>query len=78
MHIVSDPALTAVSQVSRKNRANKDGNEKSAMDLLRANAKLSVREMSRLLKDAGISRGKDWVSAKRFELLQENGGNLPV
>ncbi len=47
------------------------------MELLRANPKLSMREMTRVLREEiGIKRGKDWVSEKRYELLQENGGKL--
>jgi hypothetical protein len=74
MHIVGNPSTTLVSQVSRKTRTNKDGMEDHAMNLLRANPKLSTRETARLLKDAGIKRGKDWVLDKRYALMQENGG----
>jgi hypothetical protein len=76
MHIVGDPGLRIMSLAPRKNRRNRDGHEDAAIDLLKANPKLSVREMSRVLKDAGIRRGKDWVQEKRYELIQENGGKL--
>jgi hypothetical protein len=55
----------------------KDGKEAAAIELLKANPKLSCRLMSALLKENGIKRSKDWVQTKRFELSQENGGLMP-
>ena len=77
MHMVGNPALTITSLAPRKNRANKDGLESKAVELLRANPKLSARDTALVLMEAGIRRGKDWVREKRYELLQENGGRLP-
>jgi hypothetical protein len=76
MHIVADPALKVATLAGRKNRANKDGMEKPAIEFLRANPNMSLRETARALKDVGIARSKDWVMDKRYELLQENGGKL--
>jgi AAA domain/Primase C terminal 1 (PriCT-1) len=68
MRIVGNPALTVMAP--RKNRANKDGLESKAMELLRANPKMSVRDTVSALKAAGIRRGKTWVTDKRYELMQ--------
>ena len=74
MRIVGDPATRIVGAAPRKNRANKDGLDAKAMELLRANPKLSTREMAQLLTESGIRRGKDWVLKTRYQLMQESGG----
>jgi hypothetical protein len=71
MRIVDDPALTVATLAGRKNRANKDGQEGKALDILRANPALSVRKAVQALKDAGIRRGTTWVMDKRYELMQD-------
>src|SRR6266478_3539618 len=73
MRIVGDPATRIVGAAPRKNRANKDGLDAKAMELLRANPKLSTREMAQLLTESGIRRGKDWVLKTRYQLMQESG-----
>jgi hypothetical protein len=76
MHIVGNPALTVTTLAGRKNRANKDGLENKAIELLHANPTLSVRKTVQALKDAGIKRGTTWVLDKRYELMQ-NGHQKP-
>jgi hypothetical protein len=73
LHIVADPSLTVATLTPRKNRANKDGKEDVAMQIVRANPDMSLRELARALKDAGCPRGKDWVGEKRFQI---HGGCL--
>jgi hypothetical protein len=79
LHIVGDPATTAAALTPRHrgNVANKDGMDATAVALIKANPKLSVRKTVELLKASGIKRGKDWVQTKRYELVQKNGGQLP-
>ena len=74
MHYVE--AGLHVSLVPRKTRANKDGLEDAAMQLLQDNPALSVRDIVAKFKEAGIRRGKSWVHEKRYEMLQTNGGKL--
>jgi hypothetical protein len=78
MQIVKSSALSVpVSLAPRKRfKGNQDGRDPQALDFLKENPKMSVREVSRALKDMGIKRSKDWVHEKRYELLQENGGRL--
>lgn len=47
---------------------NADGKEAAAIELLKANPKLSLRLIAEMLKENGIKRGKDWVQTKRREL----------
>jgi hypothetical protein len=70
LHIVADPKLTITTLAGRKNRANKDGMEAKALEILQANPALSVRRTVQALKDAGIKRGTTWVMDKRYELMQ--------
>jgi len=79
LHIVGDPSLTVVKLAPRHrgNVANKDGKDNAAIELIKANMKLSNAKMAELLKGEGIKRGKDWVRAKRYELIQANGGQMP-
>jgi AAA domain len=55
---------------------NKDGKHDAALQILRDNPDLSLRDTVAALKKAGIGRGKDWVKQRRYELLQERGGCL--
>ena len=79
MHIVADPEVSPATLAPRRrgNKANKDGMDAMAIALIKANAKLSVRKTVDLLKANGIKRGKDWVQTKRYELMQEKGGQMP-
>ena len=79
LHIVGDPALNVATLAPRRrgNVANKDGKDELAIALIKANPKLSIRKTVDLLKENGIKRGKDWVQAKRYELVQKNGGQMP-
>lgn len=65
-----DPGLEVATLASRKNRPNKDGLEGRAMEIIRANPTLSIRQTVQALKDAGIKRGTTWVLDKRYELKQ--------
>jgi hypothetical protein len=47
-------------------RTRGDGNEDAARDVVAANLGKSVREIVDLLKQAGIQRGKTWVSEARM------------
>jgi hypothetical protein len=53
--------------VTLGNTANKDGKDNTAVDLMKVNQKLSNVKMSKLLKDAGIDRSKEWVRLQRLE-----------
>jgi hypothetical protein len=57
--------------------AKKDGLDVAAMALVKANPKLSLRKMADLLHENGIKRSANWVSERRHDLLQENGGMMP-
>jgi hypothetical protein len=46
-------------------RRNADGRDPLAFELLAANRTLSLRDMVRLLKEHGISRGREWVRCNR-------------
>lgn len=58
-------------------KANKDGKDDAATELLRLNPKLSIRDSVKMLADHKIKRGRDWVSTKRADLLQASGGEMP-
>lgn len=46
-------------------RPNRDGQDARALKVIAANPKLSLRGMVLLLRERGISRGKDWVRRSR-------------
>jgi hypothetical protein len=46
-------------------KPNADGKDNRAIAIMRDNSNLSVRQLSYLLKQHGIRRGKDWVMKKR-------------
>lgn len=47
------------------NKPNKDGKDERAREIMRANPTKSSRQLVRLLGDAGIARGRDWVWRNR-------------
>jgi hypothetical protein len=47
---------------------NKDGKDAAAHTIIADNPDKSIRVLVGLLSDAGIKRGKSWVSEKRMEL----------
>ena len=59
--LFSDP--DAVNAPGKKHNA--DGLDERAVAIMRDNPALSVRQLSRLLKERGINRGKDWVMRNR-------------
>jgi hypothetical protein len=77
MHIIGDPSTRSVTAAPRKNRTNKDGLEDAAIQFLKDHPEMSLRDTAQGLKGAGIRRGKDWVRDRRYEMLQENGGQMP-
>ena len=54
--------------VAKKSNADLDGKDDVAVVMMKANRTLSGVQMSKLLKDAGIKRSKEWVRLKRLEL----------
>jgi hypothetical protein len=54
--------------VTLGNTANKDGKDDAALELMKANSRLSSVKLSKLLREAGIDRSKEWVRLKRLEL----------
>lgn len=46
-------------------RPDRDGKDAQAIEILRENRTMSARDLARLLKQNGISRGKDWVLKNR-------------
>jgi hypothetical protein len=48
-------------------QANQDGKDDAAARIIRHNSILSVRELVELLAEAGIKRGKTWVSETRMK-----------
>lgn len=79
LHIVGDPELQQAKLTPRRRgpKSNADGHENDAVAIVKANPKLSNQKLSQLLKDSGITRSRDWVRLKRYELLQANGGQMP-
>ncbi len=52
---------------------NKDGMDPAAIEFLRANPKLSVRDAVDKLREMGIRRGKTWIGEQRYELRKAAG-----
>lgn len=46
-------------------KPNADGLDNRAVQIMRDNRTLSIRQLSRLLKEHGIGRGRDWVMLNR-------------
>ncbi|MGH9497792.1 MAG: AAA family ATPase [Terriglobales bacterium] len=77
MHYV-DKGLTVPALAPRRTfRVNGDGRDAEAITFIRTNPKMSMREVSRALKEQGIKRSKDWVHERRYEMMQKDGGCLP-
>jgi hypothetical protein len=70
LHIVAEPSSNVVLNGKPSGKpTNADGNEETALAIIKNNPKASLRELARLLKEAGIKRGKSWIGDKRYELL---------
>jgi hypothetical protein len=72
MHFVDKPGTT-VMQPRHRFKSNKDGRDAEAVEFLKANPKMSLREIVYALKERDIVRGKSWVSNQRYELMQDGG-----
>lgn len=55
------------------NKPNVDGKREEALEIIKAHPNESVREIVARLQDAGIKRGRSWVSEQRFALINQNG-----
>jgi hypothetical protein len=53
--------------VNSRGRTNGDGKDARAVTIMRDNRTLSVRNLTRLLAENGIKRGKDWVRQHRCD-----------
>ena len=51
-----------------KPKSNTDGKQDAALAIIKANPCYSIRQLVNRMQDAGIIRGKSWVSEKRMEL----------
>ena len=69
LHYVDAVTVTTLNARNRF-RGNGDGRDAEAMEFLKDHPKMSVREVSRALKQAGIARSKDWVHERRYEIMQ--------
>lgn len=70
LHIVAPPDSNVVlNSKAQGNKSNADGREDEAIQMLKDNPDLPIRGLVLMLKEAGIQRGKTWVSDKRFEVL---------
>ena len=82
LHPTSSTCLRAffVVRVKSGNRgaalANRDGQAAAALDVIRANPKLSSGKLARMLKALGIKRSKEWVREHRAEIVQADGGAI--
>lgn len=72
MRIVQ-PDVQVTLKPRRAFAGNKDGMDPAAIEFLKANPKLSVREAVDRLRDMGIKRGKTWVGEQRYELRKARG-----
>jgi hypothetical protein len=61
--------------LKRRNRANRDGQEARALELIKANPQMSLSQLEDLLAKEGIDRKHNWISNKRRVLLA-NGSTL--
>ena len=55
-------------------RANRDGMDDAARQLIKYNMARSVKALVKLLEGRGIKRGKNWVSDMRLELRGVDNG----
>jgi hypothetical protein len=74
MHIVGDPTTDHVSlQTRRGNKGNKDGKDKAAEAVIRANASMPVRKLQEELAALEIDRGTTWIAKARARISAEMG-----
>ena len=70
LHIVAPPSAEVVLGNKPKGvKADADGREEEALQVIRDNPTTSLRGVVLELKKRGIKRGKSWVSDKRYEVL---------
>jgi Bifunctional DNA primase/polymerase, N-terminal/AAA domain len=55
--------------IGKSKKADADGKEDIALQVIRDNPKLSIRKLAAKMKDLGIKRSPSWVGNKRFEVL---------
>lgn len=72
LHIVGVPGEARLRN-GNQNPSNRDGKEDAALQVIRDNPKLPIREVVAKLKEMGIQRGKTWVSDRRYEQMQADG-----
>ena len=72
LHIVDEPG-TAV--LKSKTSGNRDGKEDEALQLIRDNPEMSLRQLEAALKAKNIKRGTNWIRLKR---AQANGTGVTV
>lgn len=69
LHIVGDPSVTVAKLQPRSgNKANKDGKDAAAEAVIKANPKMPVRELEKLLESMEMKRGRTWISKARVRL----------
>jgi hypothetical protein len=76
MHMVAGNGGTVASPTLKSRRAfagNKDGMDPAAIEFLKANPALSVRDAVDKLRDLGIKRGKTWIGEQRYRLREAAG-----
>lgn len=69
LHIVGDPTTRAVTlQPRRGNRANKDGKDEAAEQVIRQNPDMKIHELAQLFTNLGIKRGTTWIGKARARI----------
>ncbi len=72
LHIVDVPGDNVkLSSKAVGSPSNADGNEETALQVIRDNPTLSQRAIALKLKELGIQRSKSWIGDKRYELLHK-------
>lgn len=70
--IVAEPGAHVILNSNAKTfTADKDGKEADAVQFIRDNPNMSVRDVVLNLKEMGIKRAKTWVGEKRYEVLRK-------
>ena len=70
LHIVGKPGEHVKLSVKAVGApGNADGNEEAALQVIRDNPTMTIRDLVLKLKEAGIKRSKSWVGDKRYELF---------
>ncbi|MCU1309806.1 MAG: hypothetical protein JWO20_931 [Candidatus Angelobacter sp.] len=72
LHILSAPGDAVLKS---KMTGNRDGKEDQAIEFIRDNPDMSVRDIEAALREKGIKRGRNWISQKRA-LLSDTGVTL--